>query len=46
MKKLIFAPDIDNVELKRYLLCHAQQETKAPQESTIDHMKIYNKERL
>ena len=34
IKRLIFAPDIDIVELKRYLLCHAQQETKVPQEST------------
>ena len=31
IKRRIFAPDIDIVELKRYLLCHAQQETKVPQ---------------
>jgi len=34
IKRLIFAPDIDIVELKHYLLCHAQQETRVPQEST------------
>ena len=27
-KKAYLAPDIDIVELKHYLLCHAQQETR------------------
>jgi hypothetical protein len=32
---LIFIPDIDIVELKPYLLCHAQHESKVPQESHV-----------
>ena len=42
-KKAYLAPDIDIVELKHYLLCHAQQETRHDIIGTV--LTIYQKNR-